>query len=250
MREEDLLIISQRGFKRKVERARELIKKALKQSQKPYLSWSTGKDSTAMLVLVAEQKPDITVMMYDSGYELPENKSYAEYVTKLLGIKNVEIVRPPEGLDPLEEKVKAGFYDLKAIAKVNERVMMKPIRGWAQKGGYDLAFIGLRKEESIARRSVMKMNGELHWCKKNKIWQCYPMADFTGEEVFALLAYFGIKPHPVYDKTKFKERKWVRVNWWIQSAGAEKGAVVWLRYYYPELYQKLAERNPEAKNYT
>lgn len=245
----DLLATRLPGFNRKLTRAKDLIDKALKHSKNPYLSWSTGKDSTAMLCLVAEQNPNVTIMMYDSGYELPENKDYANYVLGTLGISKdrIEVIRPPR--DPLEEKIKAGYFDLKAIAKVNERVMFRPIREWAKNGGYDLAFIGLRKQESAARRMTMRMNGEYFYCKRNAIQQCYPMADFSAQEVFGLLAVFNINPHPAYDKTKFAERDWVRVNWWIVSAGVEKGTALWLKYYYPELFAILAERNPAVKEY-
>lgn len=236
-------------FQRKLDHARSIIAAALSQAAKPYLSWSTGKDSTAMLALVAEQCPGIRIMRYDSGYELPENDEYAKYVLILLGIpqEQVDIVRPP--CDPFEAKIEAGYFDLAAIAKVNERVMIKPIREWATKGEYDLAFIGLRKEESAARRMMTKTLGQIHYCKKNKIMQCYPMANFTAGEVFGLLDYYGIKPHPVYEKTKFQPREWVRVNWLIVSAGAEKGTLAWLRYYYPDIFARLADRLPEMKGY-
>ncbi len=245
----DKIITRLPAFKRKLQHARDIIAEALNRSSKPYLSWSTGKDSTAMLTLVSEQYRDIQIMRYDSGYELPENDAYAEYVLDALRLsdRQVSIVRPPE--DPLDAKIKVGYFDLNAIAKVNESVMIKPIQQWAIAGGYDLSFIGLRKQESRARRMMTKVNGQLHYCKKRKILQCYPVSDFTAEEIFGLLDYFGIKSHPVYKKTKFKPREWVRVNWYIVSAGAEDGSLAWLRYYYPDIFAKFSQRLPEIKGY-
>lgn len=245
----DQLIQRMPAFNRRLDFARRIIKDALDGSAKPYLSWSTGKDSTAMLALVAEQCPGVRIMRYDSGYELPENNEYAKYVMDLLGISQaqVDIVRPP--CDPFDAKIEAGYFDLAAVAKVNERVMMKPITAWAAEGKYDLAFIGLRKEESRARRMMTKTQGQLHYCKKNKIMQCYPMANFRAEEIFGVLNYYGIEPHPVYKKTKFQPREWVRVNWLIVSAGAERGTLAWLQYYYPDIFAKLSDKLPEMRGY-
>jgi 3'-phosphoadenosine 5'-phosphosulfate sulfotransferase (PAPS reductase)/FAD synthetase len=69
--------------KTKVEEARQIIAKALATHQKPYVAFSGGKDSTCMLHLVLQQKPDIMVYHWDYGpYLMPRDveKSCCGYV--------------------------------------------------------------------------------------------------------------------------------------------------------------------------
>jgi sulfate adenylyltransferase subunit 2 len=49
-----------------------IIREALSVAKNPATLWSTGKDSTTMLYLIREVRPDITVIHIDTGYKFPE----------------------------------------------------------------------------------------------------------------------------------------------------------------------------------
>ena len=75
-----------------------------------------------------------------------------------------------------------------------------------------------------------------------------PLGDWTGRDVFAYLVSRELPVNQVYNKTKFHpEPERVREGWWLPGDFmASQGGVVWLKYYYPEKYQELAERFPEV----
>lgn len=49
-------------LKHKVEKTRKLLSSVLQQHARPAVAWSGGKDSTVLLHMALEQKPDIDVL--------------------------------------------------------------------------------------------------------------------------------------------------------------------------------------------
>jgi PP-loop superfamily ATP-utilizing enzyme len=82
----------------KVEQARDIICKALSRYNKPYIAFSGGKDSTCILHLVLQQKPDIMVLHWDFGpYKLPrviENQILEN--AKKIGARNIQVYTSKE----------------------------------------------------------------------------------------------------------------------------------------------------------
>ena len=57
-------------------------------------------------------------------------------------------------------------------------------------------------------------------------------------------------PYPkLYDNIGLLPREEIRNGGWLTTDGAHMGRVQWLRRYYPEQYQVLAQKYPEVKNY-
>jgi hypothetical protein len=54
----------------------------------------------------------------------------------------------------------------------------------------------------------------------------------------------------VYFQTKFVDSpEDIRKSWILPSAQASSGQALWLKYYYPEIFQKLCLKNPQLKSY-
>lgn len=237
--------------KRKVEKTKELIKEILSKHKKPYIACSTGKDSLTMLHLIYEIDPNIDVMFHDSGVELPESYEQIKKIEQNWGI-NLKVVKSPINVLERYKERDGIFFGGKGDIAFTE-AMGEPIRKWAKENGYDLAFIGLRQEESTNRRIMLCKNGQYFYCKKYEIYECFPLSFWKKEDIWAYI--FTHPPlenliHPAYYKDRLvKDPGDIRISWYCDPTSARFGQFLWLKIYYPDLFRKLADMFPEIMTY-
>lgn len=237
------------AFARRVDRAKEIVREALAATRNPYVAFSGGKDSTAALHLVAEQRPGVTAAFLDSGAELPDTLAFVERIGREWPVR-LEIVRPPAGLlDLLEEY---GAYGLPAKAEyrkgdITRRLVHEPMLEFARSRGHDAVFMGLRREENRRRLYMLSRQGVIHRAQYDGLWHVNPLADWKGEDVWAYIASRGLPYNPVYDKTAFQPREWIRVAPWAGGTGRERGRFQWLKFYYPQVFNEFARRFPNVR---
>ena len=63
------------------------------ENSKPYMSWSAGKDSTALLHLVLQEKSDIKVFTEKDDLDFPGEIEYVKRMQKRYNV-NLDIVSP------------------------------------------------------------------------------------------------------------------------------------------------------------
>lgn len=171
-------------YRRAIDDAQREIERALRQSHRPYLAWSAGKDSGAMLALVLAQRPDIPVVHSDYGRTLVPEPVYADILTMAdrFGVRDLRI-------HPHDSRPRASLHRLKAA-------------------GHDLVFVGIRAEEAIHRRERIK---DRRWF--GPIPESWPIAQWTWRDVWAYhvannLPYLSLYDERAalvgYDKARFK----------------------------------------------
>lgn len=170
----------------KVEEARCIVREALRRHRKPYVAFSGGKDSTCVLHLVLEQEPGVMVLHWDYGpYYIPRwlEREFIENARKI-GAKNIRVETSPEyeRLGRNAVNVLGREYIEKLIPQLKEE-------------GYDLAFVGLRKEEAVRRRLRIEDGSHL-----GVIPECWPVADWSWRDVWAYIFSRGIPYASVYDR--------------------------------------------------
>ena len=169
----------------KVEEARRIIAEALRRHQKPYVSFSGGKDSTCVLHLVLQQKPDVTVLHWDYGpYYIPRWLA-AEFVenARRIGAVNIRVETSPE-----YERLGRN-----AINVLGRECLEKLIPN-LKKEGYDLAFVGLRREESVRRRWRIDRGQSL-----GIIPECWPVGNWSWKDVWAYIFGNDLPYASIYD---------------------------------------------------
>lgn len=169
----------------KVGEAQHIVQKALQQYKKPYVAFSGGKDSTCVLHLVLEQKPDIMVLHWDYGpYYIPRWLE-REFIrnAKKIGARNVRVETSPE----------YKRLGRKAINVLGREYLGKLVPR-LKKEGYDLVFVGLRKEESLKRRR--RINRREY---AGVIPECWPIAEWSWEDVWAYILSHNLPYASVYD---------------------------------------------------
>ncbi len=166
----------------KVEQSRVEIAKAL--TARCYVSYSGGKDSTALLHLVLQQSPRILVVHWDYGPGFMPREIEHEIVQNAMamGAVNLEIYT--------SEQYQAGRPDWAVFApEFIGRVVPR-----LKARGYQRAFVGLRAEESCRRKRRIKRHETI------VMDECWPLATWSWMDVWAYIVANGLPYLNHYDK--------------------------------------------------
>lgn len=239
-----------RGFRHRLALATECIEEALALSERPCLSFSLGKDSSAMLWLVAQQKPDISVRTLSSGESRLLHGNFDEILTwwkerfPLIDYEEVLMDRIFT-----EEWKGATFDEQRKAGKGDIR------REIPKTGNFDGWFIGLRSNESGWRKfwNDRKIPGTKHSIYQYKSGPSYrkgtyrfcPMAKWTEWDVGAMIATYDIPLPPSYTTLGMEHRTTLRLT----NDAMAMGAVAELRDRDPDSYCMLIERFPELRRW-
>ena len=241
-------------YRFKVDLSRHHIKVMLKDAPDAVISWSAGKDSTAMAHLCASCGVREAISVKDD-LDFPGEEEYIIRYAKEWGI-SLEILRPPFSLqewlskcgaeagDDLHSRATAfsqeGFYRLLAADKLRR--------------GYPGVYLGLRAAESKGRKMNYSVRGALYDAIRDgtKEPTCTPIVHWEDLDVWAYLISNGIDPLPVYRCLALHHRASpgrLRKSWWVPGSASQDGQVIWLRHYWPSLYRRLLTIMPEASQF-
>lgn len=184
-------------FRRRLSGALAAVELALATATKPYIAYSGGKDSLALMWLVHSVREDVTVAWTDDELEYPE---VVEHMAALQAVAGDQMM------------IKRGTHEHAGwFTPWSERPYFRdPIPGtfdtgmsvddWMAACGYDLVFTGVRGEESRRRRDALAQTGPLYRVASAVPWHCTPLAWWGEHDVWALIAREGLPYSPVYDR--------------------------------------------------
>ena len=231
--------------KRRVERALADVERFSCQTERPYVAWSGGKDSTAMthLACVLGGHQDWRVLSIKDDLDFPGEEEYVLGLGKEWGLQRLDVVHPAfslqgwiaEHLDTMEIG-----QDVHARTAGLSRAAFYPlIDEYADGIDADGVLLGLRAEESPGRRMNRASRGTVYAHSDGRL-RCTPVADWKALDVYGYLLTHDIDPLHVYRCCGLAVSPGdVRKSWWFPGAHVNYGATVWLRTYYPSLYHKL-----------
>ncbi len=162
-----------------------VIRRVLATHRRPYVAYSGGKDSTVLAHQVLGEAPDTMVLLWDYGCHYIPRWLHEEFVAnaRRLGARELR-VRTSEAYERLGRRavnVLGREYLGKLVPELREE-------------GFDLAFIGLRAEESVKRR--LRTRG-FTW-REHGMDCCAPLRDWTAEDVWAYIASRNLPFASVY----------------------------------------------------
>lgn len=229
-------------FARRIEQAEGLIREALRQRSAWCVAFSGGKDSAVVLDLVRRQAPETPVCWLDDGWDYPETLQFLADTEQRLGI---HILRVTSGVtSPFWAQVPypgdAPHYDHPSDMGFED---------W--KRAFN-SFLGVRAQESGARRIHLRSHSPIYYSAPWGHWSCCPLAAWSHEDVWAYIVSRGLPYNAVYDRlaelqVPLEYRRVGPLTAWMVW---DKGALAVLRAGWPELYNRFVAALPDIARYT
>lgn len=243
------------AFKRLVARTEQRIRDALAIPDVAWsISFSGGKDSTVLLDLLHACMPDVPVIWSDDEAEYPETVAFVEQRLRACASPHVIAAHIrhgvckwftswqdwPDGLHrPLPDTV---FIPDELVARYGGG--LQAYQAMRNFGG---AFIGLRRAESGRRATLLRVRGSLFYARGNRVWECCPLADWTTRDVWAYILSRALAYNPVYDRLAALGIPPDRQR--VGPLVIDKGIAV-IKRGWPELFNRLAARYPQVRQWT
>ena len=158
------------------------------------LSSSFGAQSAVMLHMLTQQKPDLPVVVVDTGYLFPETYRFIDELTERLDL-NLRIYRSEFSAAWQEARYgrrwEQGVEGLAAYHQDNKVLPMERALEELQVGTW---FAGLRRTQSSgrARTPFIDASGER--------WKVHPIADWSDRDVYQYLKTWDLPYHPLWEK--------------------------------------------------
>jgi 3'-phosphoadenosine 5'-phosphosulfate sulfotransferase (PAPS reductase)/FAD synthetase len=217
-----------------VDAARRTVARALDAGAVPYVALSGGKDSTVVLSLVRELLPSIPAVWSDDEWWLPETGEYIERLRRA----DVDVRQIRTNARHTEWFQVHGDYD--------------GIPDYAIQQGFGLVFLGLRQEESNARRMHLRKLGPLFLAKSDGAWHCNPIHNWTWRDVWAYIVTNGLDYNKAYDRLEEigvpPEQQ--RIGPLAVERVLALGQIAVLKRGWPDVYYRFVAVHPEAAIYT
>jgi len=173
-------------YRAALEDADDLISRAIDGSQRPYVAFSGGKDSTAMLHIVLQSLPDCEVLHWDYGRYYIPRELHAELIAipERLGARSLRV-------ETSAEYERLGY----SAQNVLGREMIGNLLPAMAADGFDLTFVGLRRQESTKRRLRIDAKRQV-----GPIAECWPLQNWTWQDVWAYIVAEDIPYLSIYDE--------------------------------------------------
>lgn len=216
------------------------------QRARGYVAWSGGRDSTAVVALARQADPDVPVVFFDSGLELPDTLPYLTSLAEKWGLNFHRIAAVPTALDVLKQ---TGLWDHSAMYNPDvpdlHRVLITgpSDRAHTQFGPGEIT--GMRVEESVGRRALLAPQAGEYTRKDGSVCLA-PLWAWNQADVQTLLTRFGIPEHPAYARFQAlgAPLRAQRVGLAVDGNNPDWGRYTWLRLAYPDLWAELVEALP------
>jgi len=162
--------------------------------QEHVLSSSFGAQSAVALHMLTAQKPDIPVVLVDTGYLFPETYRFADQLTERLKF-NLHVYRPLVSRAWMEARHgRLWEQGVVGIDQYNNLRKVEPMRRALDQLSARTWFTGLRRSQSSSRRDTPIV--EL----RNGRYKVSPLADWTDRDIWVYLKHHDLPYHPLWDE--------------------------------------------------
>ncbi|EIC82405.1 phosphoadenylyl-sulfate reductase [Serratia sp. M24T3] len=158
------------------------------------LSSSFGIQAAVCLHLVTRQKPDIPVILTDTGYLFPETYQFIDSLTEQLNL-NLKVFRAEHSAAWQEARYgKLWEQGVEGIEKYNLINKVEPMNRAVQTLGVQTWFAGLRREQSGSRAHLPVL------AVQRGGFKILPIIDWDNRQIFQYLKQHGLSYHPLWDQ--------------------------------------------------
>jgi len=158
------------------------------------LSSSFGAQAAVSLHLMTRQRPDLPVVLVDTGYLFPETYRFVEELRDRLAL-NVRIYSAHESAAWLEAREgRLWEQGVAGIDRYNQLRKVEPMRRALAELGAGSWFAGLRRSQARTRAAIEFAE------RRDGRWKFHPIADWTDRDVGLYLHKHGLPYHPLWDQ--------------------------------------------------
>lgn len=155
------------------------------------LSTSFGVQSAVSLHLLTQAKPDIPVILVDTGYLFPETYRYADDLVQRFGI-NLKVYRPQIGIAWMEARFgKLWENGVEGLQRYNQLRKVEPMQRALHELGVRSWFAGLRRTQAPSRAGIDFL--EL----RDGRWKLHPIADWDDLDIASYALQHDLPEHPL-----------------------------------------------------
>lgn len=224
--------------RRKVEIARARVSRWLAIAQHPYVAFSAGKDSTCVLAIVREQRPDMPAVYFDAESAFPEVGETLSRTRNLIKFKCDEPL--------LATIARLGIFHPRLEAETMKSTVYGPVKRLVAQYGFDAMAYGLRADECRGRRLHAYTRGSVFRYRRDGVVGCQPIWDWSYMDVWAFIVSMEITYCGVYDRLWDAPREDQRLSYWAGETKRSYGRYAWLKRNYPDLWNRLVTAVPEV----
>lgn len=158
------------------------------------LSSSFGAQSAVTLHLLTQQKPDIPVILIDTGYLFLETYRFADELAERLKL-NLKVYRPLVSRAWMEARHgRLWEQGLVGIEQYNNLRKVEPMRRALEELDVGTWFTGLRRQQSESRTHtpIVQRRGER--------WKISPIADWSDRDIWQYMKVHALPYHPLWEQ--------------------------------------------------
>ncbi|MEO1202666.1 MAG: phosphoadenylyl-sulfate reductase [Pseudomonadota bacterium] len=154
---------------------------------------SFGAQSALMLHMLTRQRPDVPVVLIDTGYLFAETYRFVDALTERLDL-NLRVFRA--AVSPAWQEARYGerwTRDRDALEDYNREVKVEPMREALKTLDVGTWFAGLRRSQADTRRDtpyVSVVDGR---------FKVHPVADWSDRDVHRYLRQHDLPYHPLWE---------------------------------------------------
>ena len=156
------------------------------------LSTSFGVQSAVSLHLLTQAKPDIPVILVDTGYLFPDTYRYADQLVQRFGI-DLKVYRPQIGIAWMEARFgKLWENGIDGLQRYNQLRKVEPMRRALDELDVGTWFTGLRRDQSGSRNRTPIVQ------QRGPRLKVSPIADWSDRQVWHYLQAHDLPYHPLW----------------------------------------------------
>jgi len=157
------------------------------------VSSSFGAHAAVSLHLLTQVRPDIPVILIDTGYLFPETYRFIDRLTDKLNL-NLQVFQAD--VSPRRQEARYGErwnMGPEALLQYNQQVKVEPMKRAIDELGVGTWFAGLRRSQSVSRQNTPF----LKWSSER--WKVHPIADWSDADVHRYLTQHDLPYHPLWE---------------------------------------------------
>lgn len=156
------------------------------------LSSSFGAQSAVSLHLVTRQRPDIPVILIDTGYLFPETYRFIDELADRLQL-NLHVYQPRMTSAWQEARYgKLWEQGVEGLDQYHEINKVEPMRRALETLGADAWITGLRRQQASTRANLNVLG------EQNGRLKIHPIVDWTDRDIFRYMTQYDLPYHPLW----------------------------------------------------